>query len=122
MLNAATDSEQHLMCLCEVTRALQWHDSLYLGKVTPRAMQSILMASGWIEGRTEYKAANKAMLPIFTEFTIGNPEDPEIITVPLQPQFKDYYLRVIEWATSLSEYYHDRSSAELITQALLMEK
>jgi len=122
MLNAATDSEQHLMCLCEVTRALQWHDSLYLGKVTPKAMQSILRASGWIEGSTEYKAVNKAMLPIFTEFTIGNPEDPEIITVPLQPQFKDYSLRVIEWATSLSEYSHDRSSAELITQALLMEK
>ena len=122
MLNAATDSEQHLMCLCDVTRALQWHDSLYLGKVTPRAMQSILRASGWIEGPTEYSAVNKAMLPIFTEFTIGNPEDPEIIMVPLQPQFKDYYLRVIEWATSLSEYYHDRSSAELITQALLMEK
>lgn len=122
MLNAATDSEQHLMCLCEVTRALQWHDSLYLGKVTPSAMQSILRVSGWIEGRTEYKAVNKAMLPIFTEFTIGNPEDPEIIMVPLQQQFKDYSLRVIEWATSLSEYYHDRSSAELITQALLMEK
>lgn len=122
MMNAATDSEQHLMCLCEVTRALQWHDSLYLGKVTPKAMQSILRAFGWIEGPTEYKAANKAMLPIFTEFTIGNPEDPEIITVPLQPQFKDYSLRVIEWATSLSEYSHDRSSAELITQALMIEK
>lgn len=122
MMNAATDSEQHLMCLCEVTRALQWHDSLYLGKVTPKAMQSILRAFGWIEGPTEYKAANKAMLPVFTEFTIGNPEDPEIITVPLQPQFKDYSLRVIEWATSLSEYSHDRSSAELITQALMMEK
>ena len=122
MMNAATDSEQHLMCLCEVTRALQWHDSLYLGKVTPKAMQSILRAFGWIEGPTEYKAANKAMLPIFTEFTIGNPEDPEIITVPLQPQFKDYSLRVIEWATSLSEYSHDRSSAELITQALMIGK
>ena len=115
MLNAATDSEQHLMCLCEVTKALQWHDSLYLGKVTPKAMQSILRASGWIEGRTEYKAANNKMLPIFTEFTIGNPEDPEIIRVPLQQQFKDHYLRVIEWATSLSEYYHDHSSAELIS-------
>lgn len=85
-------------------------------------MQSILRASGWIEGRTEYKAANNKMLPIFTEFTIGNPEDPEIIMVLLQQQFKDHYLLVIKWATSLSKYYHDRSSAELITQALMMEK
>lgn len=122
MSNTAKDSEKKLACLIEVTRALQWHDSLCLGKVTPTAMQSILRASGWIEGRTEYKAANNKMLPIFTEFTIGNPEDPEIIMVPLQQQFKDHYLRVIEWATSLSEYYHDHSSAELITQALLMEK
>jgi len=122
MLNAATDSEQHLICLREVTRALQWHNTVLLGKVTPKAMRSILEPSGWIEGRTEYKAANNIMLPIFTEFTIGNPEDPEVIMVPLQQQFKDYYLRVIEWATSLSEYYHDRSSAELITQTLMIEK
>jgi len=121
MLIADTDSEQKLACLCEVTRALQWHDTVLLGKVTPKAMRSILEAAGWREGSTEFKAVDKKMLPINTEFIQGNPEDPEVITIPLQQNFKDYYLRVIEWATSFSEYYHNRSSAELIAEALIME-
>ena len=108
------------LCLCEVTRALQWHDSLCLSKVTPKAMQSILEASGWKQGSTDYRLVDKKMLPIITEFTKGHPLNPEIILVPQQQDFKDYYYRVIEWATILSEHDRSKSSAELITEALLM--
>jgi hypothetical protein len=122
MLNKAMNLDQHFICLCKVTRAIQWHDSSYIGKVTPKAMQSILKASGWKEGHTEYKAVEKTMLPVFMHFTKGNPENPESIMIPLQQQFKDYYIRVIEWATDLSMLSNKTFSViEIIAEAIMME-